>query len=95
MLGDTELQNLDAQLKALGRSSREHHDTVQEVLDKYQNLIENYRRLKSDYEEEKESREKYKKLARGQVCSHRRSSLIDNGHIESANSGPRNVIRSF
>ncbi|KAF1815004.1 hypothetical protein P152DRAFT_471654 [Eremomyces bilateralis CBS 781.70] len=36
------------------------------VLDQYRELLDNYRRLKSDYEEEKESREKYKRLARGQ-----------------------------
>lgn len=36
------------------------------VLDQYRELLDHYRRLKSDYEEEKESREKYKRLARGQ-----------------------------
>lgn len=68
MLGDAELEGLTAQLDSFGQNCRQHHDTLQELLQKYQNLVENYRSLKSDYEEEKESREKYKKLARGQVC---------------------------
>jgi hypothetical protein len=71
MLGDAELRGLDAQINTLGLTSREHHDTVQELLSKCQNLLENYRLLKSDYEEEKELREKYKKLVRGQVYPHR------------------------
>ena len=40
MLGDTELEDLDAQLHAFGLASREYHDTVQELLRKYQNLVE-------------------------------------------------------
>ena len=71
MLGDTELHDLDAQINTLGLASREHHDTVKELLNNCQNLLEDYRRLKSDYEEEKELREKYKKLVRGQVCPDR------------------------
>jgi hypothetical protein len=38
-------------------------------LQQFYHLLDNYNRLKSDYEEEKEAREKYKKLARGQVRS--------------------------
>jgi len=38
----------------------------QEILQKYGTLLEQYRQLKSDYKEEWESRERYKKVARGQ-----------------------------
>jgi hypothetical protein len=68
MLGDAELQDLSDKLNTFALASRTHHNIIQELLQKYQNLVESYRSLKSDYEEEKESREKYKKLARGQVC---------------------------
>ncbi len=69
MLGDAELQELSG---AFALASQTHHNIVQELLQKYQNLVENYRSLKSDYEEEREVREKYKKLARGQVCLRQR-----------------------
>ncbi|KAH0345274.1 hypothetical protein KCU81_g4401, partial [Aureobasidium melanogenum] len=41
-------------------------DALDELTLTYGKLLEDYRILRSDYEEEKESREKYKKLARGQ-----------------------------
>ncbi|KAL1969411.1 hypothetical protein VTN77DRAFT_8849 [Rasamsonia byssochlamydoides] len=66
MLGDVDLRGLDSQLHIFIRDTKQHHDTHLKLLREFQELIERYRRLKSDYEEEKESREKYKKLARGQ-----------------------------
>lgn len=66
MLGESELEGLDRQLASFRVASSQHHDTLQEILERYAQLTEDYRRLRSDYEEEKESREKYKKLARGQ-----------------------------
>jgi DNA repair exonuclease SbcCD ATPase subunit len=67
MLADADLVGLDSQLDVFTRDSKQHHETHLKLLHQFQELIENYRQLKSDYEEEKESREKYKKLARGQV----------------------------
>jgi hypothetical protein len=67
MLADADLHGLDSRLSTFVQSSKQHHETHEKLLLEFQELIENYRRLKSDYEEEKESREKYKKLARGQV----------------------------
>jgi hypothetical protein len=69
MLGDSDLQVLDSRLSTFVQSSKQQHETHEKLLLDFQELIENYRRLKSDYEEEKESREKYKKMARGQVRS--------------------------
>ncbi|KAH8698469.1 hypothetical protein BGW36DRAFT_339586 [Talaromyces proteolyticus] len=66
MLVDAELQGLDNQLGTYMQTSRQNYATQEKLLQDFQELIENYRQLKSDYEEEKESREKYKKLARGQ-----------------------------
>lgn len=68
MLGNAELQDLSTQLDVFRIGDNRHRDTLQELLRNYQNLVEEYQRLRSDYEEEKESREKYKRLVRGQVC---------------------------
>lgn len=67
MLGDTDIQALDGHLSSIVRDNQRHHDNLQGLLEKFHGLLESYNRLKSDYEEEKENREKYKKLARGQV----------------------------
>ena len=66
MLAETEIQALDADLASVVRQNDQHHDTLQRLLQRFHLLLDDYNRLKSDYEEEKESREKYKKLARGQ-----------------------------
>lgn len=66
MLNESELAGLDRALTDFRLTSTRHHDSLQELTDNYSQLLEDYRRLRSDYEEEKESREKYKKLARGQ-----------------------------
>ncbi|KAK1143573.1 hypothetical protein N8T08_006183 [Aspergillus melleus] len=66
MLAETEIQALDADLASVVRQNEQHHDTLQMLLQRFHLLLDDYNRLKSDYEEEKESREKYKKLARGQ-----------------------------
>lgn len=67
MLGDADLQILDNELDAVAGDDQQHHERLQKLLDQSRDLVESYRLLKSDYEEEKEAREKYKKLARGQV----------------------------
>ena len=67
MLADTDIQALDAGLESVARQSEQHHDNLRNLLQRFHLLLDDYNRLKSDYEEEKESREKYKKLARGQV----------------------------
>lgn len=67
-MGDTDIQALDGQLSSIVRDNQEHHDNMQGLLQKFQGLLDSYYRLKSDYEEEKMAREKYKKMARGQVC---------------------------
>ncbi|KAF1356314.1 hypothetical protein BDV97DRAFT_4773 [Delphinella strobiligena] len=66
MLNENELEGLDRELSDFRLANSKHHDSLQELTDNYSQLLEDYRRLRSDYEEEKESREKYKKLARGQ-----------------------------
>ncbi|KAI9038263.1 zinc finger CCCH domain-containing protein [Aspergillus affinis] len=66
MLAETDIQALDASLASVARQNEQHHDNLQNLLQRFHLLLDDYNRLKSDYEEEKESREKYKKLARGQ-----------------------------
>lgn len=69
VLGDTDIQALGGDLSSIVHANQQHHENLQGLLQKFQGLLESYNRLKSDYEEEKEAREKYKKMARGQVCS--------------------------
>ncbi|KAE8152331.1 hypothetical protein BDV25DRAFT_151348 [Aspergillus avenaceus] len=66
MLGDKDIQALGGHLGIVVEENRRHHENVQNLLEEFRVLLDKYNRLKSDYEEEKESREKYKKLARGQ-----------------------------
>lgn len=66
MLTETELEGLDNDLTNFRVISSTHHEMIQGLTRNYARLVESYRQLRSDYEEEKESREKYKKLARGQ-----------------------------
>jgi len=61
MLSDNEIARAAAQLAEYQRSN-----ALSQLLDQYAVLIDDYKRLKSDYEEERESREKYKKLSKGQ-----------------------------
>jgi hypothetical protein len=68
MLGDSELQALNSSLKTVADDNQRHHQELHRLLDQFHFLLESYNRLKSDYEEEKEGRERYKKLARAQVC---------------------------
>lgn len=67
MLGDAEIHALDSNLSSIVQQNQQHHADVQNLLDKFRQLLDNYNNLKSDYEEEKEAREKYKRMARGQV----------------------------
>ncbi|KAI9923933.1 hypothetical protein MW887_008239 [Aspergillus wentii] len=66
MLGETEVRGLSSHLGAVVRENQQHHENLQDLLEKFQGLLQSYNELKSDYEEEKEAREKYKRLARGQ-----------------------------
>lgn len=66
MLAETELNKLEGQLADFNISTKARQDALEELTLSYGQLLEDYRTLRSDYEEEKESREKYKKLARGQ-----------------------------
>ncbi|KAK4965647.1 hypothetical protein LTR66_012108 [Elasticomyces elasticus] len=66
MLNERELEDLVGELGSFRETSGQQQRTLDNLLEKYEALVEDYRRLRSDYEEEKESREKYKKLARGQ-----------------------------
>ena len=66
MLNEGELKNLERELSDFRLTTSTHHDALQTMTVNYAQLLEEYQRLRSDYEEEKESREKYKKLARGQ-----------------------------
>ncbi|KAF1986582.1 hypothetical protein K402DRAFT_454224 [Aulographum hederae CBS 113979] len=66
MLSDAELDRSEGQVHAIRGSSQKEHELLQNVLQQHESLLSAYRLLKSDFEEEKESREKYKKLARGQ-----------------------------
>lgn len=69
MRRDDDIQALGSDLTSIVHDNQQHHDNLQGLLQRFQGLLESYYRLKSDYEEEKEAREKYKKMARGQVCS--------------------------
>ncbi|KAB8236455.1 zinc finger CCCH domain-containing protein [Aspergillus alliaceus] len=66
MLGDTEIQALDSQLATVLHDNQQHHEKLQNLLQRFHLLLDNYTQLKSDYEEEKAARERYKKQARGQ-----------------------------
>lgn len=64
---EPDIQALDGHLNTIVRENKQHHENLQGLLENFQGLLESYYRLKSDYEEEKMAREKYKKMARGQV----------------------------
>ncbi|CAD0083039.1 unnamed protein product [Aureobasidium vineae] len=66
MLAETDLNKLERQLSDFNLAAKARQDALEELTLTYGKLFEDYRILRSDYEEEKESREKYKKLARGQ-----------------------------
>lgn len=67
MLGDAEIHALDGNLGTIIQQNQQHHTDLQNLLEKFRQLLDSYNNLKSDYEEEKEAREKYKRMARGQV----------------------------
>lgn len=67
MFGDSDIDSLTNHLASISRENQQHHDNLQDLLDRFKNLLDDYSFLKSDYEEVKEGREKYKKQARGQV----------------------------
>ncbi|RAL08289.1 zinc finger CCCH domain-containing protein [Aspergillus homomorphus CBS 101889] len=66
MLADADINALESHLGTVVRDNQQHHDNLQNLLQKFQELLQNYNNLKSDYEEEKEGRERYKRLARAQ-----------------------------
>lgn len=67
MLRDHHIQELAGQLRSVDQENRQHHENLSNLLQNFQLLLGNYSLLRSDYGEEKEAREKYKKMARGQV----------------------------
>lgn len=67
MLGDRDIQALEGNFGNIVRHTEQHQNNVQNLVSQFRVLLDSYNRLKSDYEEEKEAREKYKRLARGQV----------------------------
>ena len=67
MLRDADIQALDGHVGSIIRDNEQHHDRLQGLLINFKALLDSYNQLRSDYEEERENREKYKKLARGQV----------------------------
>lgn len=67
MLRDADIQALDSHVGSIIQDNEQHHERVQGLLERFQLLLDSYNQLRSDYEEERENREKYKKLARGQV----------------------------
>ncbi|CAH0055884.1 unnamed protein product [Clonostachys solani] len=52
-------------------------DALSEILDEYAELIRDYNKLKTEYEEARESRERYKKLSKGQDLGQYVIVLID------------------
>ena len=66
MPSDRELDQIASQLADFRKASEQQHKTLSDVLTKYSTLMEDYKRLRSDYEEERDSRERYKRMARGQ-----------------------------
>lgn len=66
MLGEAELNSLEGQLSKFTFATKARQDALEQLTSSYGKLLDDYRALRSDFEEEKESREKYKKLARGQ-----------------------------
>lgn len=73
MLGDSELEQLKSQLGTTLQETQHYYQNVDIMLQKFQGLLDSYDRLKSEYEEATEARERYKKLARGQVRQNRYS----------------------
>lgn len=69
MHGDADLRSLEKQLNAVSQDEEQHHGNLQNLLEQFRALMESYHLLRSDYEEEREGREKYKRLAKGQVST--------------------------
>jgi ABC-type transporter Mla subunit MlaD len=67
MLRDSDIEVLNHHLSSLSTEQQKQHDNLQDLLGQFKSLLDDYSSLKSDYEEVKEGREKYKRLARGQV----------------------------
>lgn len=67
MLRESDIDSLHDHLASLSAENKRHNDNLQDLLSQFQSLLSDYSSLKSDYEDVKEGREKYKRLARGQV----------------------------
>lgn len=67
MLRESDIDSLSNSLDSFSCESQKQNESLQGLLQNFKNLLEDYSSLKSDYEEVKEGREKYKRLARGQV----------------------------
>jgi len=69
MLRESDIDSLNNHLASLSVENKRHNENLQDLLDQFQRLLSDYSSLKSDYEEVKEGRDKYKRQARGQVCT--------------------------
>jgi len=69
MFSEHEVRSLEISLHAFEDENTKHQRSIVDVIEKYGQLLSNFKSLQSDYEETKEARERYKKLAKGQVST--------------------------
>ena len=67
MTEEANVDSLEKQLNTLLEENQGHNEKVQSLLRNFGSLIHSYNLLRSNYEEAIEARERYKKLAKGQV----------------------------
>jgi len=72
MFSENEVRGLEISLHAFEDEHTRHQKSISKVIEKYGQLLADFKSLQSDYEETKEARERYKKLAKGQVCERRK-----------------------
>lgn len=68
MFSENKVRALEKSLHAFEDENTKHQKFIANVLEKYGQLLSDFKSLQSDYEETKEARERYKKMAKGQVC---------------------------
>ena len=69
MFSENEVRSLEISLHAFEDENTKHQRSIANVIEKYGQLLSDFKSLQSDYEETKEARERYKKLAKGQVST--------------------------
>lgn len=82
MFSENEVRALQISLHAFEDENTKHQKSFANILEKYGQLLSDFKSLQSDYEETKEARERYKKMAKGQVC--RKSIVLPRGYTETA-----------